>query len=66
MNEEQTKQRIIGMEAYKKSLLLWLEYECRRTMLKGASKMSDVYIGKMNAYKNFIDHIEGNLRKKKK
>ena len=60
-----SKERMFGMEAYKKGLLLWLDNECRECIGKEASKMSDVYIGKLNAYKSFIDHIKGNLRKKK-
>jgi len=60
-----TNERVVGMEAYKRGLLLWLEAEVRKDIIKGATKMSDVYIGKMNAYKYFIDHIKGNLRKKK-
>jgi hypothetical protein len=60
----ENNEAIKGMEAYKKGLLLWLEAEIRKDIIEGASEMSDVYMGKMNAYKEFIDHIKGNQRKK--
>ena len=66
MKNEVQSEAIKGMEAYKKGLLLWLDAQCRKDITRGAKKMSDVYIGRLNAYSEIIEHIKGNLRKKKK
>lgn len=64
LSKGKEEERIKGMEAYKRGLLFWLNNETQKCMRKGASKMSDVYIGRMTAFKEFEDHIKGNLRKK--
>jgi len=66
-NTKKEEERIIGMEAYKKGLILWIDNEVRRAMKsKDGQKMNDFYIGKLNAYKEIEDHIKGNLRNKPK
>ena len=51
------------MEAYKKGLLLWIDFQCRKDITKGARKMSDVYIGRLNCYKEITEHIKGKVKK---
>ena len=55
-----------GMEVYKKGLLKWLDGMIRKEIRKNAKEMNDFYVGRMNAYSEFKEHIENSLGKPKK